>query len=323
MRQPLRDRLRAPGEVLFLLRGAALQGRRELDHPLGGALAALGRIGRQVSGQGRLAIEDDVLDPVAQFGGDLVVDADHAGVDDAHRQARLDRVIEEDGMDGLARRIVAAERERDVGHAAGDLRVRQVLADPLRRLDEVDRVVVVLLDAGGDREDVRVEDDVLGRKADLLGEELVGTGADLGLAGEGVGLALLVERHDDGSSAIAAAEGSLADELGLAFLHRDRVDDRLALDAAQPGLDDGPLRAVDHDRDAGDVGLGGDQVQEPRHRRGRVEHRLVHVDVDDLGAVLDLLAGDGQRVVVLLGQDQAGERLRAGDIGPFADVDEQ
>ena len=30
------------------------------------------------------------------------------------------------------------------------------------------RVVVVLLDAGGDGEDVRVEDDVLGREADLL-----------------------------------------------------------------------------------------------------------------------------------------------------------
>jgi hypothetical protein len=32
------------------------------------------------------------------------------------------------------------------------------------RLDEVDRVVVVLLDAGGDGEDVGVEDDVLGGK---------------------------------------------------------------------------------------------------------------------------------------------------------------
>jgi hypothetical protein len=32
------------------------------------------------------------------------------------------------------------------------------------RLDEVDGVVVVLLDAGGDGEDVRVEDDVLGGK---------------------------------------------------------------------------------------------------------------------------------------------------------------
>jgi hypothetical protein len=37
----------------------------------------------------------------------------------------------------------------------------------LGRLDEVDTVIVVLLDARRDREDVRVEDDVLGRKADL------------------------------------------------------------------------------------------------------------------------------------------------------------
>jgi hypothetical protein len=41
----------------------------------------------------------------------------------------------------------------------------QVLLDPARGLDEVDRVVVVLLDAGGDGEDVGVEDDVLGGKA--------------------------------------------------------------------------------------------------------------------------------------------------------------
>jgi hypothetical protein len=37
--------------------------------------------------------------------------------------------------------------------------------DPAHRLDEVDGVVVVLLDAGGDGEDVRVEDDVFGREA--------------------------------------------------------------------------------------------------------------------------------------------------------------
>ena len=50
------------------------------------------------------------------------------------------------------------------------------------RLDEVDAVIVVLLDAGRDGEDVRVEDDVLGRKAGLLGQQLVGPGADLDLA---------------------------------------------------------------------------------------------------------------------------------------------
>jgi hypothetical protein len=49
-----------------------------------------------------------------------------------------------------------------------DLRVRAARLDAPRRLDERDRVAVVLLDAGRDREDVRVEDDVLGREADLF-----------------------------------------------------------------------------------------------------------------------------------------------------------
>ena len=44
----------------------------------------------------------------------------------------------------------------------------RVRGDLAHRLDKVDAVVVVLLDAGGDGEDVGVEDDVLGREADLL-----------------------------------------------------------------------------------------------------------------------------------------------------------
>ena len=106
-------------------------------------------------------------------------------------------------MDRLAHRLVAAERERDVGHAAGDMAVRQRLLDDARRLDEIDGVVVVLLDAGGDGEDVRVEDDVFGREADLLGQELVGARADLDLARAGVGLAVLVERHHHRGGAVA------------------------------------------------------------------------------------------------------------------------
>ena len=49
-------------------------------------------------------------------------------------------------------------------------------------LDELDGVVVVLLDAGADGQDVDVEDDVLGREADLLGQQLVGPLADGDLA---------------------------------------------------------------------------------------------------------------------------------------------
>ena len=63
-----------------------------------------------------------------------------------------------------------------------------------RGLDEVHRVVVVLLDAGGDREHVRVEDDVFRRKADLRGQQLVGARTDVDLALDRVGLALLRRR---------------------------------------------------------------------------------------------------------------------------------
>ncbi len=64
-------------------------------------------------------------------------------------------------MDRLADRVVAAEAERDVRHAARDAGAGQLGLDPAGRLDEGDRVAGVLLDAGRDREDVRVEDDVL------------------------------------------------------------------------------------------------------------------------------------------------------------------
>ena len=93
-------------------------------------------------------------------------------------------------------------------------------------------------------------------------------------------------------------------------------------DAFQPGLDHAPFRAVDHDRHAGDVGLGGDQLQEGVHRLLGVEQALVHVDVDDLRAVLDLLARDLDRGGIVAGQDQLLEARRAGDVGALADIDE-
>ncbi len=49
---------------------------------------------------------------------------------------------------------------------------------------------------------------------------------------------LLVEGHHDDGRAVVAAEAGLAQELGLALLERDRVDDAPALQLAQPGLED-------------------------------------------------------------------------------------
>src|SRR5699024_4409699 len=54
-----------------------------------------------------------------------------------------------------------------------------------------------------------------------------------------------------------------------------------------------------------------------------VDHALVHVDVDHLGAVLDLLSSHRERGVVVVGLDEVAESCRPGDVGALADVDEK
>ncbi len=144
-------------------------------------------LGRGAAGL-RHAVEHHVLAGLAQLRLDRVVDGELAGIDDAHVHAALDGVVEEHGVHGLAHRLVAAEREGQVRHAARDVDMRQGRGDLAGRLDEVDAVIVVLLDAGRDGEDVRIEDDVLRRETGLLGQQLVGAGAYLDLARPGVGL---------------------------------------------------------------------------------------------------------------------------------------
>src|SRR3546814_13856236 len=58
------------------------------------------------------------------------------------------------------------------------------------------------------------------------------------------------------------------------------------------------------------------------HRLFRVEQALVHVDVDDLGAVLDLLARDLDGCGIIARHDQLLEAGRTGTVGALADIDE-
>ncbi len=137
-------------EIELFLFSRALHALGELDH-------SLGRVGA--------AIEQDVFDVLEELFGDVFVHAELTGVDDAHVEARLDRVIEERRVDGFAHEVVAAKREREIRDAAGDVHVRARLFDDARGLDEIFREGVVLFDSRRDREDVRIEDDVLGRRA--------------------------------------------------------------------------------------------------------------------------------------------------------------
>ncbi len=169
---------------------------------------------------------------------------------------------------------------------------RAALLDQRQRLEERLREAAMLLDPGGDGEDVRVEDQVLRREAHLLDEQPVRALADRDLALDRVGLALLVEGHDDDARAVAADPARLLEELLLALLERERVDDALALDALEAGLEHRPARAVDHDREPRDLRLGGEEVEEGRHRALAVEQVGVHVHVEEVGAAAHLLERD-------------------------------
>ena len=198
----------------------------------------------------------------------------------------------------------------------------QTGANGPRRLDEIDTVIVVFLDARRDCENIGIEDDVLGRETHLFGQHPIGARADLDLAREGVGLALFIKGHDHDGGAIAAHEARLFDEFRLALLERNGIHHRLALNAFEAGFDHLELRRVDHDGRARNVGLGGDQMQEIDHGALGIQQALVHVDVDDLRAIDHLLARHIQRCGEFAVLDELAKARGARDIGALAHIHE-
>ena len=194
--------------------------------------------------------------------------------------------------------------------------------DPARSLDEGAGVVVVLRDTGGDSEDVRVEDDIAGAEPDALGEQAIGALAYGELALRCFRLPLLVEGHDHHGRAVALHQPGLFQEGRLPLLEADGIDHGLARDRPQARLDGRPVGRIDHHGHARDVRLGRDEAEKAGHGGLAVQHPLVHVDVDDLGAVLDLLARDLQGSRVVAGGNQLAELGRAGDVGALAHIDE-
>ena len=90
--------------------------------------------------------------------------------------------IQERRVDRLAHDVVAAERKRQIADPAADFHPGHRCLDDPRRLDEVDGVVVVLFETGGDRQDVRIEDDVERVESSPIHQQAVGPLADVHLA---------------------------------------------------------------------------------------------------------------------------------------------
>ncbi len=228
-----------------------------------------------------IGVEHDGLRRFAQFRIKVFVDSKLGGVDDAHGHSGVDRVLEEHRVDGAADRVVAAEGERDIADSAADSAERHVRVNVAYRLNEVDCVVVVLLHAGCDGENIRIEYDVFGRDARLFGQKSVGAFADFDSSFQRVRLSFFIERHDENRRAETPDFPRFFEKLLFTFLEADGIDDAFALNAAERGFDDFPVGGVDHDRHAGNFRFGGEVEQKTLHRGGGIEHGVVHVDVDD------------------------------------------
>ena len=210
------------------------------------------------------------------------------------------------------------------GEAKGDIRDAkhgwtggQGLLDQTQTLDGLHRTTDIPNVSTSRREDQRIEDDIGLRDAVILAEQLVAAAGDLELALAGECLRLLrvlVDHTHDHSGAVAAQQRGDSREAILAILEVDRVDDGLALTVGE--------------RDLNRLGIGGVDHQRCLDRPAEAFVKLPHgndldafgslkTDIHNVGAALDLPAGDLDRLVPLFGGHKLAEFLRADDVGPF------
>ncbi len=122
---------------------------------------------------------------------------------------------------------------------------------------------------------------------------------ELALAGEGLRLlGILVDDAEDHRRPVAPQQRRNRLDPLLAVLEVDRVDDRLALAVGERDLDRLGIGGVDHDRR---LDRAAEPIVELADRGLLVALGRLQTDVDDLGAALDLAAGDLGRLVPLAG----------------------
>ena len=258
--------------------------------------------GHQTFGGIRTAVQQHILDEFEQVFRDFFIDGQLAGIHDAHVETGLDGVIEKGRMHRFAHDVVAAERKRDIADAAADFAPGKMLLDPPRRLDEIHRIIVVLLDPGGDGQNVGIENNVLRTES-----RPVPSGSDRiwrrsPSCARGCPPVLFRRtpsrrrpRHTGGPS-VAWSMNFSSPSFKL-----------MLLTTALPWMFFSPVSSTSHlelSTMIGTLQISGSEAIRRRnclHRGLRIQHALIHVDIDDLGAAFDLLPRDRQgRFVIAL-----------------------
>ena len=230
--------------------------------------------------------------------------------------------MQERGVHCFAQVVVAAECKRKVRKTARNADTGEVVHNPADGTDKVNGVGIVFCHAGCDCQNVRVVNDVGRVEVQLLHHDIVSTGRNLYATLVVCCLTFFVEEHHDHGGTEALHGEGVFNKRFFAHLQGDGVHDTLTLDALEAFFDNFEAGAIDHDRHAAYSRVGGNQVQESAHFGGGIEEAVVHVDVNDVGAVIDLLAGDFERFFVILLVDETQELLGTRDIAAFADLHE-
>ena len=169
----------------------------------------------------------------------------------------------------------------------------------------------MLLHPGADREHVRVEHYVLRWKANHIHKNVITALAYTNLLILGRGLPKLVESHHYYRRSVLLQQCCMLNKQSLSHLQRDTVHDGLALAPLQSSKHDLKLRRVQHKWNLSYLRLRHRYLHKLLHRHQPVQHAIVHIDVNHMCTIRDLLLSHIHRLHVLPSDDHLLECNRS------------
>ena len=112
-------------------------------------------------------------------------------------------------MHRFAHDIITPKGKRYVAHATTRARARTALFHLPHSLDEVHRILIMLLHAGGNGEDVKIKNDVFRWEIQLLGEQPIRTLGNCHLVINSCRLALFIKSHHNRCRTVTATQAGL------------------------------------------------------------------------------------------------------------------
>ena len=176
--------------------------------------------------------------------------------------------------------------------------------------------------AGTDGENIRIKDNILRVETNFFNEQLKCSAANANLLCFRSRLAFLVKCHDNYRSAVRLDKGRILQELILTSLQRNRIHDAFTLRTLQTSFDDIKLTRVDHERYFRSIRLGNQQIYKLSHRGFTVDQTVIHVYVNHVRTIFNLLQRNSQSLLVVTINDSLLKDARSGNVAPFAQVDE-